>query len=127
MAVSDNRPFFLNLLKIHLPVTGFVSFLHRISGLLLFMAIPFSVYLFDLSLQGIAGFDRAASLLAYPVMQLLSLLLLWSLLHHLFAGIRFLLTDLDIGLDKPQAVRSAWAVFVLEVIVLLLIVAGIKL
>lgn len=127
MAVSDNRPFFLNLLKIHLPVTGFVSFLHRISGLLLFMAIPFSVYLFDLSLQGSTGFERAASLLAHPVMQLLSLLLLWSLLHHLFAGIRFLLTDLDIGLDKPQAIRSAWAVFVLEVIVLLLIVAGIKL
>lgn len=127
MAVSDNRPFFLNLLQIHLPVTGFVSFLHRISGLLLFMAIPLSVYLFDLSLQGSAGFERAASLLAHPVMQLLSLLLLWSLLHHLFAGIRFLLTDLDIGLDKPQAVRSAWAVFVLEVIVLLLIVAGIKL
>lgn len=127
MAVSDNRPFFLNLLKIHLPVTGFVSFLHRISGLLLFIAIPFSVYLFDLSLQGGAGFERAANLLVHPVLQLLSLVLLWALLHHLFAGIRFLLTDLDIGLDKPQAVRSAWAVFVLEVIVLLLIVAGIKL
>lgn len=127
MAVSDNRPFFLNLLKIHLPVTGFVSFLHRISGLLLFLAIPFSVYLFDLSLQGSTGFERAATLLEHPLIQLLSLLLLWALLHHLFAGIRFLLTDLDIGLDKPQAVRSAWTVFVLEVIVLLLIVAGIKL
>lgn len=127
MAVSDNRPFFLNLLKIHLPVTGFVSFLHRISGLLLFIAIPLSVYLFDLSLQSSAGFSHAAALLAHPVMQLFSLVLLWSLLHHLFAGIRFLLTDLDIGLAKPQAVRSAWAVFVLEVIVLLLIVVGVKL
>ncbi len=127
MAVSDNRPFFLNLLKIHLPVTGFVSFLHRISGLLLFIAIPFSVYLFDLSLQGSSGFDDAANILAHPVMQLISLLLLWSLLHHLFAGIRFLLTDLDIGLAKAQAVRSAWTVFALEVIVLILIVAGIKL
>jgi succinate dehydrogenase / fumarate reductase cytochrome b subunit len=127
MAVSDNRPFFLNLFKIHLPVTGFVSFLHRISGLLLFISIPFLVYLFDLSLQGSVGFDRAASILAHPVIQLFSLMLLWSLLHHLFAGIRFLLTDLDIGLAKTQAVRSAWAVFVLEVIVLILIVAGIKL
>lgn len=127
MAVSDNRPFFLNLLKIHLPVTGFVSFLHRISGLLLFIAIPVSVYLFDLSLQGSSGFDHAANILAHPALQLISLLLLWSLLHHLFAGIRFLLTDLDIGLAKAQAVRSAWMVFVLEVIVLILIVAGIKL
>jgi succinate dehydrogenase / fumarate reductase cytochrome b subunit len=127
MAVSDNRPFFLNLLKIHLPVTGFVSFLHRISGLLLFFAIPLSVFLFDLSVQGSAGFERAANLLAHPALQLLGLLLLWSLLHHLFAGIRFLLTDLDIGLSKVQAVRSAWLVFGLELIVLILIVAGIKL
>jgi succinate dehydrogenase / fumarate reductase cytochrome b subunit len=127
MAVSDNRPFFLNLLKIHLPVTGFVSFLHRISGLLLFIAIPFSVYLFDLSLQGSAGFEQAANMLAHPIIQLLGLLLIWSLLHHLFAGIRFLLTDLDIGLSKTQAVRSAWLVFSLELIVLILIVAGIKL
>lgn len=127
MAISDNRPFFLNLLKIHLPVTGFVSILHRVSGLLLFIAIPFTVYLFDLSLQSSAGFDHAAALLVHPLAQLFSLLLLWSLLHHLFAGIRFLLTDLDIGLDKPQAVRSAWTVFVLEIIALVLIVAGIKL
>lgn len=127
MAVSDNRPFFLNLLKIHLPVTGFVSFLHRISGLLLFIAIPFTVYVFDLSLQGNAGFDQVAELLAHPVLQFISLLLMWSLLHHLFAGIRFLLTDLDIGVAKVQAVRSAWAVFVLELVVLILIVAGIKL
>lgn len=127
MAVSDNRPFFLNLLKIHLPVTGFVSFLHRISGLLLFIAIPFSVYLFDLSLQSSSGFERAANILAHPALQLISLLLLWSLLHHLFAGIRFLLTDLDIGLSKAQAVRSAWMVFALELILLILIVAGIKL
>lgn len=127
MAVSDNRPFFLNLLKIHLPVTGFVSILHRISGLLLFIAIPFTVYVFDLSLQGSAGFDRASVLLVHPVLQLLGLLLVWSLLHHLFAGIRFLLTDLDIGLAKVQAVRSAWTVFVLELVVLILIVAGIKL
>lgn len=127
MAVSDNRPFFLNLLKIHLPVTGFVSFLHRISGLLLFIAIPISVYLFDLSLQGSAGFEHAANILAHPVMQLLGLLLLWSLLHHLFAGIRFLLTDLDIGLSKAQAIGSAWLVFALELIVLILIVVEIKL
>lgn len=127
MAVSDNRPYFLNLLKIHLPVTGFVSFLHRISGLLLFIAIPFSVYLFDLSLQGSSGFERVANMLTHPIIQLLGLLLIWSLLHHLFAGIRFLLTDLDIGLSKTQAVRSAWLVFALELIVLILIVAGIKL
>ena len=117
MAVTDNRPFFLNLLKIRLPVTGFISILHRISGMLMFLAIPFSVYLFDLSLQGQEGFNRAVEILQMPILQLISLLLLWSLIHHFFAGIRFLLMDFEIGLDKKQAIQYAWAVFVIEAIV----------
>lgn len=121
MASTDNRPFFLNLLKIHLPVTGFVSILHRISGLLLFLAIPFSVYLLELSLQGQAGFVQAADILHLPVVQLGLLILLWSIIHHLFAGIRFLLTDFDIGLEKRQSIYYAWAVFVLEAIVFVLL------
>ena len=121
MASTDNRPFFLNLLKIHLPVTGFVSILHRISGLLLFMAIPFSVYLLELSLQGKTGFAQAAEILQFPLVQLVLLILLWSIIHHLFAGIRFLLTDIDIGLEKQQSVYYAWAVFILEAIVFVLL------
>jgi succinate dehydrogenase / fumarate reductase cytochrome b subunit len=121
MAVTDNRPFFLNLVKIHLPVTGFVSIFHRISGLLLFLAVPFSVYLLDISLQGEAGFIKAADILHMPLVQLVSLLLLWSIVHHLLAGIRFLLTDFDIGLEKHQAIRYAWLVFIIEAIVFVLL------
>lgn len=122
MASTDNRPFFLNLLKIHLPVTGFVSILHRISGLLLFLALPFSVYLLELSLQGEEGFVQAAEILQLSVVQLGLLILLWSIIHHLFAGIRFLLTDFDIGLEKMQSIYYAWAVFVLEAIVFVILV-----
>ena len=117
MPVTDNRPFYLNLLKIHLPVTGYVSILHRISGLLMFLAIPFFVYLLDISVQGSDGFNRAAQILQMPLIQVLSLLLLWSIIHHLFAGIRFLLTDFDIGLEKKQATLYAWFVFVTEALV----------
>ncbi|VAW67984.1 Succinate dehydrogenase cytochrome b-556 subunit [hydrothermal vent metagenome] len=117
MAVVDNRPFFLNLLKIRLPVTGYVSILHRISGFLMFLVLPFSVYLFDLSLQSKAGFEKAANILSMPLLQLVSLLMLWSIIHHLIAGIRYILTDFDIGLEKTQASRNAWIVFVLEAIV----------
>ena len=116
MAVSDNRPFFLNLVKIRLPVTGFVSIFHRISGLLLFLAIPFSVYLLDISLQGEAGFQQASEILSVPIIKLACVILLWSILHHLIAGIRFLLTDFDIGLEKQQATLYAWFVFILEAI-----------
>jgi len=48
--MTDKRPVYLNLLKIRLPVTGMVSFAHRVSGVLLFLFIPYAVYLFDLSL-----------------------------------------------------------------------------
>ena len=119
MAVSDNRPFFLNLIKIRLPVTGFVSILHRISGLLMFVAIPFSVYLLDISFQGETGFNRVVDILQHPFIQLISLVLLWSIIHHLIAGIRFLLTDFDIGLEKQQATLYAWMVFAIEAVVFL--------
>jgi len=121
MAVPDNRPFYLNLLKIHLPVTGFVSILHRVSGLFLFLAVPFSAYLLDLSLQGAEGFKQAAEIINCSIVQFALLILLWSLIHHLFAGIRFLLTDFDIGVDKQPAIRFAWAVFAIEAVVFLLI------
>jgi len=125
MAVSDNRPFFLNLIKIRLPVTGFVSIFHRISGLLMFLSIPFSVYLFDISLQGEAGFNQVVDVLQHPFIQLVSLVLLWSIAHHLIAGIRFLLTDFDIGLEKRQAILFAWLVFVIEAIVFVILVMGV--
>jgi len=127
MAVSDNRPFFLNLIKIRLPVTGFVSIFHRISGLLMFLAIPFLIYLFDISLQGQSGFSQAVEILQYPLIQLISLILLWSIVHHLIAGIRFLLTDFDIGLEKHQATLFAWLVFVIEAIVFVLLAVRIYL
>jgi len=125
MAVSDNRPFFLNLVKIKLPVTGFVSIFQRISGLFLFLAIPFSVYLLDLSLQSKAGFDQAVEILSTPLLQLASLILLWSIVHHLLAGIRFLLIDFDIGLEKQQATRFAWLVLIFEALVFVLLAVGI--
>ena len=91
----------------------------------MFLAIPFVVYVFDLSLQGIAGFNEAAELLTHPLVMLIILVLLWSLVHHLFAGIRFLLIDFDIGLDKQQSRQSAWLVFAIEIIILALILIGV--
>jgi len=127
MAVSDNRPYYLNLVKIHLPVTGFVSIFQRISGLLLFFSIPFSVYLLDLSLQNSTGFQQAQSILQTPFVQLVSLILLWSIVHHLVAGIRFLLIDFDIGLEKKPANLFAWLVFLIEAILFVLLCVGIYL
>jgi len=125
MTVQDSRPFFLNLIKIRLPIPGIVSIFHRISGMFLFLAIPCFVYLLDLSLQGEQGFHQATDLLSMPVVKLILLILTWSLVHHLFAGIRFLLTDFDIGLSKGQSIKTAWLVIIAEVVTLALILLGV--
>lgn len=122
--MTDKRPVYLNLLKIRLPLPGVVSFAHRISGVLLFLAIPFTVYLLDLSLQSPQSYKDVSLLLNRPLFLLLQILLLWSLTHHFFAGIRFLLIDAEIGVEKSQARTGAWLVIAAEIITLFVIVLG---
>jgi succinate dehydrogenase / fumarate reductase cytochrome b subunit len=107
-SMHKNRPVFLDLWRIRLPITGWSSILHRISGILLVLTIPYAVYLFGLSLSGPAGFADAASTLGSTFARVVLLLLAWSFLHHLFAGIRFLLLDLGVGIDRVSARKSAW-------------------
>ena len=123
--MSDNRPVYLNLLKIRLPVPGIVSFAHRITGVLLFLSLPFAVYLLDLSIESQDSFARVQQILDQPMMVMVQILLLWSIAHHFYAGIRFLLIDAEIGVEKSQARTGAWLVMVAEVITLFVIVCGV--
>lgn len=109
----DGRPVFLNLFQIRLPVPGVVSIAHRISGVLLFISIPLFLLIFHRSLQGEAGYAQAVEWLRNPLAMLLTLAVSWALLHHWLAGIRYLLIDLDIGIERLAARRSAWVVIVL--------------
>lgn len=127
MRAVDGRPIFLDLLRIKQPVTAIVSITHRISGVLLFLATPALAYLFDLSLRDQAGFEAATRLLGAWWMLPLWLLLLWSVLHHLVAGIRFLLIDVHIGVARGPAVRSAWLVLASGIALAVLALAGLLL
>jgi len=93
-----------------LPLAGIVSILHRISGLALFLFLPLLLWLFDLSLSSERSFDRFVQLSQGWVMRIVLLGLGWALLHHLCAGVRFLLLDLHLGLDRVAALRSSVAV-----------------
>lgn len=125
MAGTDPRPFYLNLIKIRLPVPGVVSIFHRISGVLLFLAIPWSVYLLELSLRGEQEFGQVVNLLNQPIIKLGLIILLLSLVHHFYAGLRFLATDFDIGLGKQASRNSAWLVIVLVIVTFVLLMYGI--
>ena len=125
--MTDQRPVYLNLIKIRLPLPGIISFAHRITGVVLFLALPFAVYLLDLSIESEQSFAKVQEILKQPVMLYVQILLLWSLAHHFFAGIRFLLIDAEIGVDKSQSRITSWLVLLAEALALFVIVCGIGL
>lgn len=117
---NKNRPVFLNLLKIRMPVTALVSIAHRISGIFLVFLIPSLVYLFDLSLQSEVGFHQVTALLDITLVKVACVLFVWAVALHFFAGLRFLLIDIDVGVVKIHARQSAWLVHSLALICMLL-------
>jgi len=124
MKTKYKRPKHLNLLKIRLPITGIASINHRLSGLILFLAIPFSLYLLQLSLSNKENFTQTLEYLSSPWIKVLFIPLVWAFAHHLLAGIRFLLIDLEIGVHLSAARLSAWIVVVAAVAITLIAVAG---
>jgi succinate dehydrogenase / fumarate reductase cytochrome b subunit len=112
------RPKYLSLpailFEIRLPVPGWVSILHRISGAWLFF--PFAawlLYLLDKSLSSEQGFQYVKTqYLALPVVKFGLLFFLWSYCHHFCAGIRYLLLDMDKGIDLKTARLTSWIVIV---------------
>lgn len=124
-ATVKRRPKHLDLMEIRLPMPAFVSILHRFSGVLLFLFIPIILYLFERSLATEAGYADLAGFVAHPLVKLVLLGLLWAFLHHLFAGIRYLLLDIHVGTDLAASRAGSGAV--LAVSLLLTLVLGVKL
>ncbi len=109
------RPVYLNLVAIRLPLPGFASILHRISGALLFLVgIPLLLCGVAASLASPESFASLKATLANPVAKLVLLGLAWAYLHHFCMGIRYLLLDIDVGVDLPAARRSSVIVFVVS-------------
>lgn len=105
------RPVYLELPNIRLPIPGIVSILHRISGVALFIMLPVLLYLFSGTLSRESAFESYRALVAYPLVKLVLIGLLWAYLHHLLAGIRFLFLDAHKGLELNTARNTAKTVF----------------
>lgn len=118
--VKKSRPEFRNIHALtdlpnyRLPLAGFISILHRISGFLLFLMLPFILYMLDLSLLSEGTFGYLKGLVEPWYVKLIVLALSWAYLHHFCAGIRHLVMDVHIGLDKDSARRSAATVFAIS-------------
>jgi len=113
------RPTFFKLYQIRFPVTAIVSIAHRISGILLALAIPLVAWLLERTLHSRESFAAVAALFELAAVRLGGVILAWALAHHLFAGVRHLLFDLHLGTSLRAARTSAWLVFGLELLVVL--------
>ena len=120
--IKKDRPKYIDLSRIKLPITGVVSIAHRISGVFLVISLPIWLYLLDLSLSSAQGYQQALQITDSFLFKLLAIAAFWALMHHFFAGIRFLLFDIDIGVEKASAHKTAKAVFVAEAVVMLFII-----
>lgn len=125
VAIKKARPKHLDLTKIRLPLPGYVSILHRVSGAGLFLMLGMLLWLFDQSLSSPESFASYKEVISHPLMKLVLLGLLWAYLHHFCAGIRFLLLDLHKGIELPAARQSALAVLIVSLV--LTVVIGAKL
>ncbi|MDP1929708.1 MAG: succinate dehydrogenase, cytochrome b556 subunit [Thiobacillus sp.] len=112
---SVARPVYLNLFRIRLPLAGWVSILHRVSGALLFFALPLGVWALSVSLANEAGFQRMAGWLTLPLSKLVLLLLVAALAQHFFAGLRHLALDAHWGVRLQRARQSSFAVMLASV------------
>lgn len=121
--MAKPRPKYLNLLQIRLPVAGVVSIMHRVSGGVLFLFLPFLLTLFEMSLESAQTFARFKATMSHWMIKLIVIGLVWAYLHHLCSGIRHLALDLHYGLEMSGARASSY--LVLAVSMALTIVAGV--
>lgn len=108
--VTARRPKYLNLFQIRQPVPAIVSILHRFSGAMLFLFAWALLWLLQAALQSPDSYGEAVALFDHPLAKLFLLGMLWAFLHHFFAGIRYLLLDLHVGVELGPARASAWTV-----------------
>lgn len=111
-----DRPKYLNLLRIRLPITGVVSIFHRITGVIMIFSIPFFIMLLSQSLYSAQGFANVQAMLQSGAGKLLMILALFAVSHHFFAGIRYLLFDLDVGVNRKHMKPAAWFVVIADVL-----------
>ena len=106
-----SRPVFLNLLQIKFPVTAIISIAHRISGVAIFLAMPFIYLWFFLSLESDSSFNFMLETSKNIYVALFYWLIVTALLVHIVAGIRHLLFDFSDNHSLARARTSAWISF----------------
>lgn len=118
-APRKERPQFRNinitqLSNYRLPLAGIISILHRISGFLMFVLLPFVLYLLQQSLRSEMSFAHFQGIASHWFVKLILLALAWGYLQHFCAGVRHLLMDVHIAIEKDSARKSSAVVLAIS-------------
>ena len=136
--LAKKRPEFRNinafkdLTTYRLPPAGWVSILHRASGVIMFLLMPFIIWMFDVSVSSEisfskfkAAFNSGLGFVPGAFIKLVALALIWAYLHHFIAGLRHLYMDVNHAVSKEFGKSSALVTLTLSIA--LTLVLGAKL
>lgn len=113
------RPTYLNLLKIFLPVTGWISIMHRITGMTVFICVPGLLMLLQMSLASVEQFEMIKATLTKPPLVFLLMIVSGAFVYHLLAGLRHIIMDFGLlAASLPGARRSGLVVMAASILVL---------
>jgi succinate dehydrogenase / fumarate reductase, cytochrome b subunit len=114
--MKTERPVYLSLTDFRWPFAAIASISHRVTGVILFVAPAYLLWLLGLALAGPSGFERAAAVMAAPLAKLAMIALLGVLAFHVFAGFKHLVMDFHHWDSLEAAQRASIGVFVLTAI-----------
>jgi succinate dehydrogenase / fumarate reductase cytochrome b subunit len=137
--LAKKRPEFRNINALsdlptyRLPPAGWVSILHRISGLIMFLLLPFIIWMFDTSVSSeisfgkfTAAFNAGIGFVPGWFIKLVALALIWAYLHHFIAGLRHLWMDVSHSAVSKEFGKSS-AITTLVLSIGLAVILGAKL
>lgn len=107
---------FADIAHYRLPASAYVSVFHRASGAFLFFFLPFLLFILDKSLVSEISFDYLKGFVSHWFVKLIILGLSWAYLHHFCAGLRHMLMDFHVGLNKDTGRKTSITVFVISLL-----------
>ena len=119
--MNRERPVNLNIATIKFPMTAITSILHRLTGILLFLFVPFVLWVASFSLSSEQNFNVLKAVMAMFWLRFVLWIFISALFYHIVAGVRHLLMDLHLGESRKGGMYGAWFVFLFSVIVIVLL------
>lgn len=118
--MKDHRPKNLDLATIHMPIAAITSILHRITGVMLFVALGFLIWALRMSLESRQGFDQTVAIMTHPLAKLITWGILSLVVYHLFAGIKHLVMDAGFAETKEGGPMAAKITLGLSIFVIIM-------